>query len=44
MEANSVEAHTPAPLFASPWLAFFYLIREAWNASGDEARDESDSA
>lgn len=45
MEANNAQAPTgPAPLYASPWLAFFYLIREAWNASEDEARDDSDSA
>lgn len=25
-----------APLYASPWLAFFYLIRESWNASGSK--------
>lgn len=38
MNVNSTQATTgPPPLYASPWLAFFYLIRQSWNSSGSDA-------
>lgn len=38
MNVHSTQATTgPAPLYASPWLAFFYLIRQGWSASGSDA-------
>lgn len=26
-----------APLYASPWLAFFYLIRQGWNGPDSDS-------
>jgi hypothetical protein len=40
---NGQQSSTPisvAPLYASPWLAFFYLIVQSWSSSSPEPESE----
>jgi len=37
---NSTARIAPVPLYASPWLAFFYLIVKSWNTPSAKPESE----